>query len=196
MGQPRRRPGPLAPHRFAGSHARRSRKPLGRPRTRPARFARAIATVARSSRAARPGVGRGLPGPAGPGRVGRSPGRPARRSVQDRLAQAGLGLAAAGQPGPRHGRDRRGTQRPEPATRRGAARIFAYQFQGMDTRLDAGRVADRAHPRPGFVDATPGPADLAPVVLSHQRHGARPPDRRHLPRADGRARSCRSSART
>ena len=29
---------------------------------------------------------------------------------------------------------------PDPATRRGAARIFAYQFSGMDTRLD---LADR-----------------------------------------------------
>ena len=34
LGQPRRRPGALAPHRFAGPHPRRSRKPLGRPRAR------------------------------------------------------------------------------------------------------------------------------------------------------------------
>ena len=52
--------------------------------------------VARSRRADGPSVGRGLPRAAGAGRVGRAPGRPARRSVQDRLARGRLGLAATG----------------------------------------------------------------------------------------------------
>ena len=102
-----------------------------------ARFARAIDPLLDHRRADGPGVGRGLPGPAGTGRVGRGPRRPARRSVQDRLARGRLGACGdwatrgwAWTRSPRHSRD------PNPRTRRGAARIFAYQFQGMDTRLD------------------------------------------------------------
>ncbi len=80
-----------------------------------ARFAAGDPAVARSRRADGPSGGRGLPGAAGTGRVGRAAGRPARRSVQDRLAGGRLGVAATGQPGTRHRRDRRGPRRRQPA---------------------------------------------------------------------------------
>ncbi len=73
---------------------------------------------------------------------------------------------------------------PDPRIRRGATRIFAYQFHGMDERPRAGRTAIRAEPGPRSLDASPGDPDPAPVVLSHEGRGLRPPDRRDVPRAD------------
>ncbi len=68
LGQSRRGPGPLAAHRFARPHARRSGEPLGRPRSRPCRVCSRDHPLARSCGAARPRPRRGVPGPARPAR--------------------------------------------------------------------------------------------------------------------------------
>ena len=180
-----------------GPHARRSRKPLGRPRAGSGSISRersprcSITPSRWSGHRPRPAWAdwsrrsRSRPWSAGstirPRSSGARPPGPC-----DGWATRGIGI----------GRDRRGTRRPEPADppRRRPDLRLPVPRDGPPAR--PGRVADRADPRPGPLDATPGPPDLAPVVLPHARHGTRPADRRHLPRADGRARCRRSSART
>ena len=67
---------------------------------------------------------------------------------------------------------------PNPATRRGAARIFAYQFQGMDTRLELADSLIELTRDPDLWTRLQAMRSLAPVVLSHERPIARPADRR------------------
>ena len=87
--------------------------------------------AARTSRADGAGVGRGLPGPAGPGRVGRA-ARRAGSPIRPRSS-------GARRPGPCGGSATRdwasnaiaaALEDANPRVRRGAARIFAYQFHG------------------------------------------------------------------
>ena len=68
--------------------------------------------------------------------------------------------------------------RPQPAIRRGATRIFAYQFHGMDTRRRYSRVVDQACRDPDLWTRLQALRDVTAVVLSHQRQGTCPSDRR------------------
>ncbi len=117
------------------------------------------------------GHGRGrLSGPAGPGRIGGTARGPA-RAIRPRSSGAARPGHCDGWVTRVIGVDpiKEALENPDPRIRRGAGRIFAYQFHGMDTRLDlADRLIELCR-RPGSLDPPPGPQDLAPVVLSHER---------------------------
>ncbi len=84
---------------------------------------------------------------------------------------------------------------PDPATRRGATRIFAYQFDGMDARVD---LADALIARAADPDLWARLQAVRSLRQWFYRTGddrLKAEDRRRLPRPDGRARSSRSSAR-
>ena len=63
---------------------------------------------------------------------------------------------------------------PDPATRRGAARIFAYQFSRDGRRGSTWPTVLRADPRPRPLDPAPGAPDAPPVVLPDGRRRASP----------------------
>ena len=136
LGKPRLRPGAAAAHRLAGEHAGRSRESLGRARGGPCSISRGDRRAARRSRAARARGGRGRAGPVGAGRVGRalaggSP-TPPRSSGAPPPGRCG-GSETTGK-----GVDviKQALDDADPRVRRGATRIFAYQFYGMDERQD------------------------------------------------------------
>ena len=154
------RPGPLAAHRFARPHARRPGKPLGRPRAgsgpvrhgdrrrcsiiaEPLVRAAAAACLGRLGQAesVTPLVGR----LADPSKI---VWRAAAWALR-RLGNQGLGMDAIAA----------ALESPNPPIRRGAARIFAYQFQGWTTGSTLADSLDRAHPRPRSLDAAPGAPD-------------------------------------
>ena len=70
--------------------------------------------------------------------------------------------------------------------RRGATRIFAYQFHGMDERQEFAERLIELCADPDLWTRLQALKTLAPVVLSNSRPGAVAADRRDLPGEDGR----------
>ena len=103
-----------------------------------------------------------------------------------RLGNQGLGLDAIAA----------ALEDPNPRTRRGAARIFAYQFHGMDDRLDLAERLLELSRDPDLWTRLQALRTLRQWFYRTNDPALRPADRRHLPRADGRARRPPSCART
>ena len=139
MGEPRREAGAAAQDGSAGPYARRPGEPLGRAPAERARFATAIEPMLDASRADGP-CGRG----ACLGRLGQpSSVNPlvARLADPSKIVwrAAAWALRRLGNRGIGHEAIVAALGSSDPAIRRGAARIFAYQFHGMDDRPELAR---------------------------------------------------------